>query len=95
MSSMSVADITLLSDINKLGSRIKLENMAKTKVMETNKPRAWVPPKLEAKKMKKPAKQLTRYKANSLISNQIYKIMLTSVSSSLASNKIQSNFKMI
>lgn len=54
---MSDADITLLSDINKQGSRIKLENMAKTKVIETNKPRAWVPPKLEARKMKKPAKR--------------------------------------
>lgn len=41
-------------DNNNTGSKIKLDNMAKTKVNETKPPNATVPPKLEIMKTENP-----------------------------------------
>lgn len=50
----SLLAILLSNDNNKDGSNNKLDNMANTKVVETNAPKATVPPKLDIVKTEKP-----------------------------------------
>ena len=64
-SSSSKAFLSALIDINlsklksKHGNKIKLENIATNKVNDTNKPKAWVPPKLDTIKIPNPKNKTT------------------------------------